>query len=148
MISDSASSQAINKIVNPVSKAEALAVLALQQAQSGDNTAYYSLDLSEAAADRRAAEKQKVPEVVAVTYGLLGDFARAEEILSLLQNPESRSWPLWNLTRFLVQRERTQEAMALVDEEQWALPKTYALLGTAEGLLDRTESDAKSKAGR
>jgi hypothetical protein len=140
--------EVIGKMSEPSDRHDAIAIVALEQAQSQDPTAYQTLQLWEATTGGGTKSFGKSRETAAVTYGLIGDFGSAERILSSIQEPEARQWPLWNLTRLLVNRERTQEAVALAQQEEAALPRAYALLGTAEGILDRVESDAKAEPER
>jgi tetratricopeptide (TPR) repeat protein len=136
--------EAIGKMNDPANRDEAIATLALEQAQSEDSAAYQTLQFWQATANDGAEDRGKSRETASVTYGLLGDFASAQRILSSIQEPEARQWPLWNLTRFLVNRGHTQEAVDLANHEQAAYPRIYALLGTAEGILDRVQSEAKA----
>jgi tetratricopeptide (TPR) repeat protein len=136
--------EAIGKMSDASSRDEAMATLALEQAQSGDGAAYQTLQFWEATTNGGVTDRGKSGETAAVTYGMLGDFASAERILSSIQEPEARQWPLWNLTRFLVNRGHTQEAVDLARHEEAACPRAYALLGIAEGILDRVESEARA----
>src|SRR5262249_5562978 len=87
--------EAIDKMIDPSSRAEAVGVLALEQAEAEDPAAYTTLQLW-----REETGGGKAREFAAVAYGLLGDFVSAERILSSIQEPEGRMWPLWNLTNF------------------------------------------------
>jgi hypothetical protein len=135
--------EAIEKMNDPSNRDEVIAALALEQAQSEDSAAYETLQLWQATTNGGAGDRGKSREMAVVTYGVLGDFASAERILRSIQEPEARMWPLWNLMRFLVNRGHTQEAVDVAHHEEAACPRLYALLGTAEGILDRVESDAK-----
>lgn len=139
--------EAIDKMT-PSSRAEAIGVLALEQAVAEDPTAYTTLQLWEGTTGEDTADAKTAREFAAVTYGVLGDFVTAERILSSIQQPEGRLWPLWNLTRFLVNKGDAQEALDLAYQEEAALPKVYALVGTASGILDQHESEVKAESNR
>jgi len=132
--------EAIDKMTNPSSRAEATGVLALEQAEAEDPAAYTTLQLW-----HEETDGGKAREFAAVTYGLLCDFLSAERILSSIEEPEGRVWPLWNLTNFLVNKGHAQEAFDIARQEQSAYPKVYALLGTATGILDKIESESKAE---
>ena len=138
--------EAIGKIEKASDRAEALANLALQQAEHHDPGAYLTLQLWYANSSNGPDEEDHARQTVAVTYGLLADFVSAEQIVRAMPNPESRMWPLWNLTAFLAKSGDTQQALNLAQEEEAAYPKAYALLGTAQGILDHIESEAKAHA--
>lgn len=136
--------EAIERMRDPSNRSEALATLALELAEDNDPAAYQSLQRWNDSGGERLPKFEQSAGVVAVTYGLLGDFLNAEGLLHSLRDPEKRLWPLWNLTHFLVNNGHTQEALELAKSEENALPKAYALLGTAMGLLDRAEAEAKA----
>lgn len=140
--------EAIDMMTNPSSRAEAVGVLALEQAEAEDPGAYTTLQLWEGATGGGIADGGRAREFAAVTYGLLGDFVSAERILSSIQEPEVRVWPLWNLTSFLVNKGHAQEAFDIAYQEEAAYPRVYALLGTASGILDQLESEGKAKSNR
>jgi hypothetical protein len=85
---------------------------------------------------------------IAVTRALLGDFAGAQQIVQDMTKPESRVWPLWNITSFMVRAGHTQEALALAENQDAAYPKAYALLGTAQGILNHLESEEQARIGK
>src|SRR5262249_32603880 len=126
----------------PEDRAEALASLALKQANQNEATAYQTLVLWQTSTEGGSKASDYARGTAAVSYGLLGDFADAEQTLSVITKPEGRQWPLWNLTRFLVNKGNQQEAIGLAHEEKDSCPKLYALLGTAEGILDNMEAEA------
>jgi hypothetical protein len=65
-----------------------------------------------------------------------------------MTKPESRVWPLWNITSFMVRAGHTQEALALAENQDAAYPKAYALLGTAQGILNHLESEEQARIGK
>lgn len=91
--------------------------------------------------------EQAVQSIV-VARSVLGDFATAEQLVDTMNEPESRIWPLWNLTSMLARAGRTEEALALAEGQDSELPKAYALLGTAQGILDRAKEKEKGAARR
>jgi hypothetical protein len=136
--------EAIAKMHDLSNQNEALATLGFEQAEDNDPRAYQTLQRWNDSRGNHLANYEQSAGTAAVTYGLLGDFVSAERILRSMRDPEKRSWTLWNLTSFLVSKRRTQEAQDLAQSEEDALPRFYALLGTAGGLLDRAEAEAKA----
>jgi len=134
--------EAINQMSSPSAQAEAIATLALEQASANNAAAYQTLQLWHASTGGGVWVGGKGRETAAVAYGLLGDFVSAAQILDSIREPEARTWPLWNLTKLLVKSGHAQEATELAFREETALPKAYAFLGTAQGLLDLFESQA------
>jgi hypothetical protein len=84
--------------------------------------------------------------MIAVTRSVLGDFAGAQEIIRSMPEPESRVWPVWNLTSMLAEAGRENEAVALAEDENAPPPKLHALLGTAQGLLVHVASEEQASA--
>lgn len=115
--------EAIDEMTNPSSRAEAVGALALEQAVAEDPTAYTTLQLWEGTTGDGTAEAEKAREFAAVTYGLLGDFATAERILSSIQEPEGRVWPLWNLTSFLVIKVMRRKLSMLRTRKRLLIPR-------------------------
>lgn len=130
---------AIDAIQNSAVRAQGLANLAFDQAQQRDPATYQTLLLWQTATEGGTKASDGARGSAAVTYAMMGDFANAEQVLEQIIKPEGRSWPLWNLTRFLANDGRMQEAVSLAQHEKEPLPKLYGFLGTAEGLLDRIE---------
>jgi len=138
--------EAIERMDSASRRAEAITAVALEQAQNGDTTAYQTLQHWQFSTGGDFGERGEAREAAVVTYGLLGDFASAERMLATIEEPESRVWPLWNITHFLVSSGYAVEAFELARQEDAAYPKVYALLGTAMGILDRVESESKAHA--
>ena len=139
--------EAIKSVPNLGDRAYALASLALELAEKEDPAASGTLQLAiEAVSEPQAKIAGHVFEFIAVTQALLKDFAAAQQSIANMSDPESRVWPLWNITDMMVQAGDVQGALALANNEQAAHPKAYALLGTAQGILRRAEAEAKSKA--
>jgi tetratricopeptide (TPR) repeat protein len=136
--------EAINKIDDSPARSEALATLALEQAQNGNPAVFHTLERWHASFEGASEFAKDARGTIAVTYGLLGEFEQARQVLDTLPDPESRTWPLWNLTSFLASRGRTQEAIDLANQEESAQPKLHALLGTAQGILDRVSQPKDS----
>jgi hypothetical protein len=138
--------EAINRIPNPGDRAYILATLALEQAEKDDPAAGRTLLLTVEATDEPEA---KVPGLVfgliAVTRALLKDFSGAQESVANMNEAASRVWPLWNITAMMAKAGDVQRALSLAANEQAAHPKAYALLGTAQGILERAEAEAKAK---
>jgi tetratricopeptide (TPR) repeat protein len=124
----------IDLIQAPGERANGLSELALQQAEANDPKAPLTVQLaSEAAYNAGEETPTHVFEQIAVARGILKDFAGAEELIGRLKD-EDRVWPLWTLTEYLVNAGRTAEAISLAESQSGALPKAYALLGTATSL--------------
>lgn len=143
--------EAIDLMPNPGDRADALATLALEQAEKEDPAADRTLQLAkEAADDAKAKIPGHVLGAIAVTQALRKDFAGAQQSIASMKDAESRVWPLWNITAMMAEADDVEGALSLADNEQAAHPKAYALLGTAQGILSRLESEskAKSKSGR
>ena len=137
--------EAIDRIAGPGGRAEALATLALEQADNKNPVANLTLQMAWQRATQMGPDgSDDVLGTIAVTRARLGDFNGAQEIVQNMADLESRVWPLWNITSFMVQSGHTQEALALTENQEAAYPKAYALLGTAEGILDRLESKEKA----
>jgi tetratricopeptide (TPR) repeat protein len=136
--------EAINLISDPTHRAEALATLALEQAENDNPAASATL---QAALNRAGEADPNSPDhvlgTIAVTRALLGDFIGAQQIVHETVNPEWRVWPLWNITMMLANQGHEREALDLAADQEAAEPKTYALLGTAQGILDRLEDEKK-----
>ncbi len=141
--------EAIDHIPEPAGRAEALATLALEQAENENPAASLTLQLAWKLATQMAADApDDVLGTIAVTRALLGDFAGAQQIVQDMTKPESRVWPLWNITSFMVRAGHTQEALALAENQDAAYPKAYALLGTAQGILNHLESEEQARIGK
>jgi hypothetical protein len=143
--------EAIHRIPNSASRSEAIGALALEQAEA-DNpaaalTAERALEFANEAGSG-SVSSDRGREMIAVTRAILSDFAGAEEIIKSMPEPESRVWPLWNLTSMLTEAGRETEALTLAEDENAPLPKLHALLGTAEGLLTRVASKERTSASK
>lgn len=141
--------EAINQIPLMPERAEALATLALEQAENENPEASGTLQLAWKLATEMGADPSgHALGTIAVTRAILGDFAGAQQIVREMSMPEARVWPLWNITSFMVRAGHTQEALALAEEQDAAHPKAYALLGVAEGILSRLEAEQKTLSAR
>lgn len=140
---------AIDKIPDSSSRAEALAALALEQADKDNPAAGQTVQLawSQTAGVSTDAARHALEEI-AVTRAMLNDFGGAQQIVYEMTEQESRVWPLWNITSMMVSTGHKEEALALAENENAAYPKTYALLGVATGILDRLEAETKERAGK
>lgn len=139
--------EAINAMQDPTARAEALANLALDQARWQESATYQTLLRWQAETDGGAKASDIARGTAAVAYGLMGNFADSQQLLAEITKPEGRQWPLWNLTQFLANKGKAQQAANLAEQEKDPLPKLYALLGTAQGLLDNIEAEAASNGG-
>jgi tetratricopeptide (TPR) repeat protein len=141
--------EAIDQISQPAARAEAVATLALQQAINENPAASSTLQVAwEFATVPGSDTSWYALQEIAVTRAILKDFAGAQQIVRSMTDLESRMWPLWNITSMMVDAGQTQEAIALAEDQDSAYPKAYALLGTASGILDRLEVEAKARAGK
>lgn len=143
--------EAISRMPNGASRSEAVGALALEQAVAGNPaaalTAQRALELAnEVSSGSPSSDRGR--EMIAVTRSVLGDFAGAQEIIQSMSEPESRVWPLWNITSMLSEADRQNEALTLAEGENAPYPKLYALLGTAEGLLTRIASEQQAAASK
>jgi tetratricopeptide (TPR) repeat protein len=141
--------EAIDRIPDSPSRSEALGALALEQAVV-DNpaaalTAQRALEFASEVSSGSVSSNRGL-EMTAVTRSVLGDFAGAQEIIRSMPEPESRVWPLWNLTSMLADAGRENEAVTLAERENAPLPKLYALVGTAQGLLTHAASEEEASA--
>lgn len=127
-------------------RADALASVALEQAEKQDPAAGGTLQLAiESANEGRTTVPGHVFEYIAVTKALLKDFSGAQESIASMNDVESRVWPLWNITEMMAEAGDVQGALSLASNEQAAHPKAYALLGTAQGILSRLDAEAREK---
>jgi len=143
--------EAIHRIPSSASRSEAIGALALEQAVAGNPAAALTAEralefANEAGSGSVSSDRGR--EMIAVTRAILGDFAGAEEIIKGMPEPESRVWPLWNLTSMLTEAGRETEALTLAEGENAPLPKLHALLGTAQGLLTRVASKERTSASK
>ena len=136
--------ETIQRIPEAGGRADVMATAALEFAEKENPAAAQLADLAQAMAgkptDKNGTNGLKT---IAVTRGILHDFPSALAILAELSDPEARVWPVWNLTMLMVEAGKTSEALELARDEEAALPKAYALLGTASGLLDQIEAERK-----
>jgi len=135
----------IRRLKEPEKRAYVFAQLALQQAERKDAEAALTAVLATEDA-RRAGDAVNpfVFEVIAVTCGVLGDFAGAQQIVSELKDGHS-VWPLWNLTEQLVAAGRQIDAVSVAHAQEFPRARAYALLGTATVMLEQIEADGKRK---
>ena len=138
--------KAIDHISQPNDRAEALATLALEQAENEDPAAGSTLQMAwNLATEIGKDASDNILGTIAVTRALLGEFASARQIVQDMTKPEARVWPLWNITSFMVRAGHRQEALALAESQEAAYPKAYALLGTAQGILNHIEAEEKAR---
>jgi len=129
----------IDLIPDPGERANGLAELALRQAKSRDPKAPLTEQLaSEAAFNAGDKATPFVFEQLAVARGILLDLGGAEQLIGRLQDSD-KVYPLWDLTMWLVGAGRTAEAISLTENQFGALPKAYALLGTATMVIVRPD---------
>ena len=140
---------AIDRIPDSASRSEAIGALALEQGvvdnPAAPLTAQRALEFANEVSSDSVSSNRGL-EMIAVTRSVLGDFAGAQEIIRSMPEPTSRVWPLWNLTSMLAEAGRENEAVALAEHENAAVPKLHALLGTAQGLLTRVASEEQASA--
>jgi hypothetical protein len=87
-----------------------------------------------------------VPQLFAVTMAALGDFPGSIEIANSLGD-DVRTWPLWNITEWLVDNGKESEALELAHAQKGPNPRAYALLGTATELIWQAEAASKKASG-
>jgi len=136
--------RAVEKIETAQAKGWAIAQLALEQSRFHDPVAYHTIQFWRETIGDGVGLPASGQDKIVVAYALLADFTSARQMLNTLRDPEDRAWALWNLTGFLVENGRLQEALDLANNESSDHTKVYALLGTATGILDRAESDAQA----
>ena len=141
--------QAIDRIPDQLAPTEAVATLALEQAVNENPAAAATLQAAwEAVREKDSGQSGRALEMIAVTRAVLGEFGAAAQITGSMEEPESRVWPLWNMTSMLAEAGHTNEALALAEKQSSAHPKLYAMLGTAQGILANIEAEEKSRAGK
>jgi hypothetical protein len=67
------------------------------------------------------------------------------ETVEVMKEAESRAWPLWNIAAVMAEAGDVNGALTLAWKEKVAHPKAYALLGTAQGVLDRLDFEARAR---
>ena len=138
--------EVIDHIPEIARRAEALAALALDEAENKNPAAGGTLQMAwNLTTEMGADASDNLLGTIAVTRALLGDFAGAREIVQGLATSEARVWPLWNITSFMVAADHRREALALAESQEAAYPKAYALLGAAQGILDHLEAARKAQ---
>ena len=140
--------EAIDHIPEPAGRAEALATLALEQADNENPSASLTLQAAWNFATQNGADaaSDDVLGTIAVTRALLGDFAGARQVVQVMNKLETRAWSLWNITSYMVKAGHTEDALALAENQEAAYPKAYALLGSAKGILNHLEAEQKAGA--
>lgn len=134
----------LDHIQSDPDRAEAIASIALSLADRQQPLAGVFLQEAwEHARDAQGELPSRVWEDIAVSRGLLGDFSGAIQIVHDTKRAESRVWPLWNLTEFMVLAGKLQGAVGLAENERDPYPRLYSLLGTASGLLEEVEETQK-----
>lgn len=141
--------EAIEQISAPKDRAEALATLALEQAENENPAAASTLQMAwKLTKEIDKDSSGKVLGTIAVTRVLLGDFAGAQQIVQDITEPEARVWPLWNVTELMVRASDRQEALAVAGSQEAAYLRAYALLGTAQGILNQIEAERKPQSAK
>ena len=139
--------ETLDNIPDLTGRAEALASLALEEAEHDDSAASDTLHRALAAANGAAPKPPNhVFATIAVTEAMLGDFDAAEGILRPLSS-DARAWAWWNIAAMMVSAGHLNRALAIAAHEKDAHSKAYALLGSANAILDqlpkKTETAAK-----
>lgn len=137
-----ASSETLTRVGAPA-QAMVFVSHALQQADNGQpSAASQALQMALDAANK-AGDKlhPKFIEYVAVTRALLGDISGAQQMIVEMKDPESKVWPLWNLTEIMVRSGDLNGALTLAESQTEAHPKSYALFGTATALFHQIEAE-------
>jgi hypothetical protein len=124
----------IEKIQKPDDRAQALGLLALDEAQRSQHWALLAAQMAQDLAQSTGDSKSFALQSVAVTRGILGDFSGAMQVVNQLA-PSARQWPLWNLTEQLVAAGRKNDALALANAQDDPFPRAYGYLGIASALL-------------
>jgi len=138
--------EAIDHIPNIGDRSLALAALALDEAENKNPAADGTLQLAwKLATEMGPDASDNLLGTIAVTRALLGDFPGAQQIVLSMTKADARFWPLWNITSFMAAAGHRQEALSLAESQEAALPKAYALLGAAEGILNHLEADQKAR---
>jgi tetratricopeptide (TPR) repeat protein len=137
--------EAIDHISELAGRAEALAILALEQADNENPSASLTLQTAwKLATQNGSGTSDDVFGSIAVTRALLSDFAGAQEVVQEMSELESRAWSLRNITSHMVKAGHTKEALALAENQEAAYPKAYALLGSAQGILNHHEAEQQA----
>lgn len=135
----------IDRIPTVPDRAYALAQLALEQAKKNDPNAESTLELASKTASKAKTETDAfVFELISVAKGLLAEFSKAIADINKMDD-KSRVWPLWNLTRMMVNAGKKDEAIALAKRQRAPHARAYALLGTADALIEQIDAAQKSK---
>jgi tetratricopeptide (TPR) repeat protein len=139
----------IDRIQGAGERASALSGLALQQAEKDDPAGALTVELAwKAATDAATDTKPYVFAQIAVTRGVLGDFAGAVEVVGTLAE-QDRVWPLQTLTAMLVHAGKKTEAIALAESQGAPHARACAFLGIASQLIsDQQEASNKNELRR
>jgi hypothetical protein len=137
----------IEKVQGAETLATSLGQLALAEAEKQGYWAMVAAQLTLETYQSAKAASSFPLQLVAVTRGVLWDFAGAIQIVNQLTTRD-RQWPLWNLTENLVDAGRKDEALALARAQEDPYPRAYALLGTAAQMLLQIDNAHKKAAGR
>lgn len=137
--------ESVGVVPSIADRADALATLAAEQADKSDPAARETIRLAWEMANQPGVD---VPEhvfgYIAIIRVELGDMTEAKKVLQRL-SADGRTWPLWNITMSLAESGDKAGALSLANEEAEALPKAYALLGTATGILHRLKKETKKQ---
>lgn len=133
------------KIPSLAARAEALATLALEQAEHGDNAATETLMHAIAIANEsKPKPSDQVFATIAVVEAMQGDFHKAQATTQNLSS-EARPWAWWNITEMMVNTGNLTTALEIAAQETDSYSKAYALLGAANGILDQLRREEGSK---
>lgn len=136
--------ETLDVISSPASRAEAMASVALGQADHGDDAATDTLRRAVVVANEAAPKPpDHVFATIAVTEAILGDFETAEATVRLLSS-DARPWAWWNITAMMVRAGDLTGALGIATGEKDAHAKAYALLGSANGILDQLRRNTES----
>jgi hypothetical protein len=137
--------EVLEKIPNLAARADALAVLALEQAEQDDNAASETLGRAVTTANKSTPKPpEHVFATIAVVEAILGDFDKAQATVRPLSS-EARPWAWWNITEMMVNTGDLSSALKIAAEEKDPHAKAYALLGSANGIIDQLRSKDESK---
>ena len=137
---------AVGRIQEMPDRANALAIVAMRLAEKQASAAMPAAEMAlETARSGKSADLSNALRFMAVVRGMMGDFAGAVDIIDGLDAPD-RFWPLWNLTEYMVEAGKKEEALALARSQDAPLPRAYALMGTAAELLEQLKTAAKEQA--
>jgi tetratricopeptide (TPR) repeat protein len=138
--------EAIDDIPDPAVRVKAVVAVALEQATNHNPAASSTLQTAWVLVrDEGIAASDDERGTIAIARAHLGDFPGAQQIVQDMANPESRVWPLYEISCTLALAGRFSEAAAYAENENAAHPKTFALLGAADGILSHLEAEQQAR---